>query len=160
MLNQFKHTGYVTLSDGRQLPYAFGPNQSAILCQLMGWEFWEHEEKVLPALYTVSLYSQISTNPEATPEQVAEALQLTRRSLFNNPVFVQNFYTSCLQFGAELDRVPFELTAAEVGMYQQAEPTAFLPALTHYAQLQADRVAVASVRPVSAPAKKKRSLKS
>lgn len=156
MVNHFKHTGFIKLSNGSELPYAFGPNQSAMLCQLMGWEFWEHEENVLPALYAVSLYTSLATNPDATAEQKAEASQHARRSLFNNPVFVQAFYCSALTFGCELEGIEMPLSAAEVGAWQQQEPKAFLPILTKYAEMQTLRNTVAEARPLKQVSTKKK----
>lgn len=151
MHNRFKHTGTIKLADGLSRPYAFGPNQTAILCELMGWEFWEHEEQVLPALYAVSQYALLSSTPEAAPEDLQKAADAARKCLFSNPVFVQRFYYSALAFGAELEEQELDLKPAEVGLYQQQEPAAFLPALTHFVQLQADRAGVAEVRPTAAP---------
>lgn len=150
-MNPFKHTGTITLSDGSTHPYAFGPNQSAILCRLRGWQFWEQEEQLLPALYAVAHFSQVSVQGTADPAVLQEAADAARKCLFSDPTFVQDFYYSALAFGAELAGEALLLTPAQVGMWQQQEPAAFLPALTHYAQLQADRVAVANARPTSAP---------
>jgi hypothetical protein len=151
MHNRFKHTGTIQVPDGPEWPYAFGPNQTAILCELEGWEFWEHEEKVLPALYAVSRFAALSAGGNATPEELQQAAQDSRKCLFNNPRFVQHFYYSAIRFGHELAGLPVDFTPAEVGMYWQQTPTAFLPAFTHYMQQQADRAGVAEARPTAAP---------
>lgn len=151
MLNTFKHTGFITLADGQRLLYAFGPNQSAILCQLQGWEFWEMEEQLLPALYLTSRYATLQADKEADPAELKQALEQANRCLFSNPLFVQAFYYAACRAGAEIQGEEFEYTPAQVGMLYTQEPIAFLPAFSHYAQIQTDRYSVAAARPTSTP---------
>lgn len=150
MFNSFKHSGRVELG-GVSYPYAFGPNQAAILCNLRGWEFWQHEQLVMPALYALSRYAALSSaSPPADPEELRQAGEEMLQSLFNDPTFIQDFYFSALSFGATLSREEFIYTPGEVGMAWSENNAAFLPLLTHYAKIQQDRMEAAESRPTPA----------
>lgn len=159
MPNLFQHTGTITAA-GLELPYAFGPNQSALLCELRGWEFWQYDEQLLPALHATTAYAALAQQSDADPVMVAEGFDAARKSLFADPRFVQDFYFAALSFGHELVGKSLPVGAAQVGLMAQQEPQAFLPVLMHYVQLQAQRFAVAEVKPVAeqkkSPAQKKR----